>query len=213
MKLKLSITLILVVGLLLTAFNVYLPIVSTAAGTPTPTTTRTLLPTETVQPTSTATNAPSLYGSRSNPYPIGYVANFTNGNNQNFTLTVNSVIRGSATWLKSHYDNVYIYPLPTPPGEEYVIVNISVNYISGPTDSILSISSGAFGIVSDNSILTGYLSIDIGILHHLDAQLFPGGSSLGYDNEPVYIDDPNPLSYFVDNTVYPYKSYYFSLIQ
>jgi hypothetical protein len=220
MKIILSIALIILVSLLLSAFNVYLPIVSTAAGTPTPTATRTLPPTATLQPTATATNTktPTLVptatstpppdGSRSHPYPIGYVTNWVRDGNMYFTLVVNNVIRGNATWLKSHYGDIYIYPSPAPTGEEYVLVNISVNYTSGPDDSILSISNyWNFGIVSDNNVFFDYVDIDI--LPQLDAQLLPGGSSWGYDDELVYIDDTAPLLYFGVAK----NGYFFSLIQ
>jgi hypothetical protein len=246
MKIKLSITLIaiLIMGGLLSAFNVYLPIVSKPVETPTitatntqtsvptwtPTSTATSTRTPTLIPTATSTRTPTLVptttstrtptliptatnvpgpdGSRSHPFPIGYVFDFTNAHAQHFTLIVNSVVRGSAAFIESIYSSTQFYT--TPVGQEYVAVKVSVDYVSGSTDSILSVSWCDFGVVSNNIVFDTCPSTG-NITPTLDANMFPGGSAWGYFINPVYINDLNPLLYFRDDTVYPYKYYYFSL--
>lgn len=178
--------------------------------TPTATPTNTPTPTQTLTPTPTATNTPVPDGSRSHPYPIGYVASFTNKKNQNLTVKVTDVTRGNEAWVKIYGFNPY--NAPPPAGQEYVVVGISVNYVSGPVDSILNISEWNFGTVSDN-VISEYPPSGAYPDPELYANLFPGGSTWGYRLALVYIDDPKPLLFFEDNTVYPYKMYFFSLNQ
>ena len=233
-------------GGLLSAFNVYLPIVSKPVDTPTitatntqtsvptwtPTSTATSTRTPTLIPTATstrtptlvptttstrtptliptATNAPAPDGSRLHPYPVGYVASFTENSNMNFTLAVTDVTRGNDAWVKIHGFNPY--NAPPPAGQEYVLFKMSVTYTSGPIDSVLDINGDCdFGTVSDNVIFGICLTVVTN--PQLDASLFPGGSIWGYVGKLVYIDDPKPLLYFTDRTVYPYKMYFFSLNQ
>jgi len=195
-------------------YSVYLPIVfrdfpPTPTSTPTPTitatSTRTNTPTQTATRTPTPTSTPVIDGSRLHPYPIGYGTEWVQDGDKHFVIGVTDVTRGNVAWAIIYGFNRFNSPAPA--GQEYVLIEIPVSYVSGPADSILNLDEYDFGTVSNNVIFSPYIAV---VTHpQFDFSLFPGGSAWGYIAKLVYIGDPAPLLYFYQ----PINGYFFSLTQ
>jgi hypothetical protein len=181
----------------------------------TPTITHTIQPTETLTvtytPQPTETPLPSLtptlkatlvptstplpkLGSRTKPFPFGTEVSLVKGGDQFITLTVSDVTRGDDAWVKIHGFNMFNPKAPD--GQEYVLFMVSVDYTSGPQDSVFKLSRFDFGILSDNNILDKFITVVVN--PEFTANLFPGGHYDGYIANLVYADDPTPLLYLGD---------------
>lgn len=154
------------------------------------------VPTRTPLPTQTPQNQ---LGSRSNPYPLGEPAPFTREGNMEVTFAVVEVLRGDDAWNKIYAENRFNDEAPE--GYEYIMIKLSVNYLTGPSpDSLFEISNGwpsdiELAIVSNNKIVTESVFI-VDPKPEFDLKLFPGSSGEGYVTLLCEKDDPNPILLF-----------------
>lgn len=166
-------------------------------GTSTPIPTRTPLPTKTPE---------NKLGSRSNPFPLGEPAAFNIDGDKEITVAVVEVLRGDDAWGRIHSENMFNDEAPE--GFEYLMIKLSVNYITGPSPDVLLELANSWqydidmAIVSNNKIVTADVSI-VDPEPEFDLKLYPGSSGEGYVTLLCEKDDPNPILVYpgVDNPV------------
>ena len=150
--------------------------------TPTP-----IPPTSTPLPTPEPTEAP--FGGRLNPVPVGQPISLILDGDMNFNLTVLEVLRGDSAWSKIIAANMFNDEAPE--YMEYVLVYLSLEYTSCPSDKVLELNSYDFNVVSNYQVLDNPSVVDPEPV--FDISLFSGGAAEGYIAVLVWETDRNPL--------------------
>jgi hypothetical protein len=193
------------------------PPTATASPTPTPTPSPTASPTPTASPSPTPTASPSptptasptptpsptpipIGYARSNPAPTGttlttqftYISGIYNAK-----VTVLELVRGTEAWTQIHAANMY-NSAPTT-GNEYILVKIHFEYLSGPTaDTSYTVSQYNFYPISENGLQYASQTV-VTPTPRFDAALYPNSSTEGWAAYQVALTDTHPLLAFARN--------------
>lgn len=157
--------------------------------------TRVVPPTPTPRPAATKTRESPLFGTMTNPVPVGTPLDVVVERNDveyETTFTVLQVVRGEEAWLmarEAHSTND-----PPPDGYEYIIALVDVAYHSG--GDVFDIAGFYTATVTNNEVVD-----------HVDTrwdapccfdqpfsfELLPGGSGTGWTAFLAKVGDPTPL--------------------
>jgi len=137
--------------------------------------------------------------SRSNPAPIGtpvFIAFDYFGDAYTARVTVKEVVRGQSAWDILHATNMFNDPPPS--GQEYVLVKIRFEYLTGPTpdtayDFYVFYSFSSQGTEVSNNLL-GVVTPDPQL-----SSVYPGANTEWWEALLVQVSDPAPVLAFERN--------------
>lgn len=154
-------------------------------------------------PPSPTPEGPNV-GDFGNPHLIGNRAYMAKDGEQQFTVTINEILRGDEAIQRIKAANQFNDAPPD--GFEFVLLRITIEYISESGD-VLEIDENALSSVTNGRIIayTDTFTYSPCCLEPpFEFSLLPGGTGDGWVALPVAIDDKNPMLLIgtSDNGVY-----------
>src|SRR5581483_6553153 len=150
-----------------------------------------------------------IVSAQTRTYPVGVGtpasltvrSNFGNQAPGFLRLIVTQVIRGEAAWLR--IKQTADYSNPPPPGKEFVLIYLKLDYLDGPNDLVVPLSIASFEVLRNGEYdgKLAFLSLPnppepvFGGQSGMD--ILPHQSTEGWIVKEVYSGDPNPRLVFL----------------
>ena len=153
---------------------------------------------------------PGFGHSYRNPAPINYPVRvngrYFDGSPIAHDITVLQVIRGESAWER--LQEAYQFNSPANSGTEYILLEIRMDYSSGPEGQTDWVHQLDFGLISTQGLAYGTPWWLTPPEPFLTAQLYPGSSITGWTVWQIGLEDTNPMMIFGLDSFYRSKAYF-----
>lgn len=139
-------------------------------------------------------------------YPVRVNGRYFDGSPIAHDISVVQVVRGEAAW--ELVQQAYQFNSPAQPGTEYLLIQVRMDYSSGPEGQTDWVHQLDFGMLSTQGHAYGVPWWLTPPEPFLTAQLYPGSSITGWTAWQVAIDDTNPMLIFGLDSFYRSKAYF-----
>jgi S1-C subfamily serine protease len=139
-------------------------------------------------------------------YPVRVLGRYFDGSPIAHDITVLQVLRGESAW--EILQEAYQFNSPALDGTEYIVLQIRMDYSSGPEGQTDRVHQLDFGMLSTQGHAYGTPSWLTPPEPFLTAQLYPGSSITGWTVWQIAVDDTNPMLIFGLDSFYRSKGYF-----
>lgn len=139
-------------------------------------------------------------------HPVRVLGRYFDGSPIAHDITIVQVIRGEAAWER--IQQAYQFNSPARPGTEYLLIQIRMDYSSGPEGQTDWVHQLDFGLLSTQGHSYGIPWWLTPPEPFLTAQLYPGSTITGWTAWQVEIEDTNPMLIFGLDSFYRSKAYF-----
>ncbi len=139
-------------------------------------------------------------------YPVRVLGRYFDGSPIAHDITITQVLRGEAAW--EMIQQTYQYNSPAQSGTEYLLVQVRMDYSSGPEGQTDWVHQLDFGLLSTEGHAYGIPWWLTPPEPFLTAQLYPGSTITGWTAWQIAIEDTNPMLIFGLDSFYRSKAYF-----